>query len=244
MQESRVHIPRALPSRFVPPSGFGYPLGGLLLAMPRRFCFTPAALMGFTLRSFSSRKVSGPFPAGSTHVPFSQVGIPAPEGAGRLDRARFLGFAPSGSPKSHEHVFSTPATGCSLGFRPSRACHVRLDGNFAPSPLTRFSATALHRSDGAPEYRSASAPPRPPCGKPQGTAGTTLLGFSHRPASRTFKRAPTRVMWSPHTASHVTADCPAILGWFTALPELSGPAEVPSICAQSLKERFRFSLTY
>jgi hypothetical protein len=40
------------PARFVPPSGFGYPLGGLLPSIPCRFFFTPAALMGFTLRSF------------------------------------------------------------------------------------------------------------------------------------------------------------------------------------------------
>jgi hypothetical protein len=40
------------PARYVPPSGFGYPLGGLRPSIPCRFCFTPAALMGFTLRSF------------------------------------------------------------------------------------------------------------------------------------------------------------------------------------------------
>jgi hypothetical protein len=41
-----------LPTRYVPPSGFGYPLGGLLPSIPCRFFFTPAALMRFTLRSF------------------------------------------------------------------------------------------------------------------------------------------------------------------------------------------------
>jgi hypothetical protein len=39
-------------ARYGPPSGFGYPLDGLLPAIPCRFCFTPAALVGFTLRSF------------------------------------------------------------------------------------------------------------------------------------------------------------------------------------------------
>jgi hypothetical protein len=52
---------RVLPARYVPPSGFGYPLDGLLPPSPCRFCFTPAALMGFTLRSF-------PLPKGIRHV--------------------------------------------------------------------------------------------------------------------------------------------------------------------------------
>jgi hypothetical protein len=36
----------------VPPSGFGYPLDGLLLGEPCRPCFRSAALLGFTLWSF------------------------------------------------------------------------------------------------------------------------------------------------------------------------------------------------
>jgi len=47
-----IHRPRVLPARFVAPSGFGYPLDALLSPIPGRFYFTPAALMGFTLRSF------------------------------------------------------------------------------------------------------------------------------------------------------------------------------------------------
>jgi hypothetical protein len=49
---SEVHSTRAKPSRYVPSSGFGYPLDGLLPRIPRRFCFAPAALLGFTLRRF------------------------------------------------------------------------------------------------------------------------------------------------------------------------------------------------
>jgi hypothetical protein len=61
---SKVHLPQALPARYVPPSGFGYPLDGLLPSVPCRFCFTPAALLGFALRSCSpsrgTRHVSAP----------------------------------------------------------------------------------------------------------------------------------------------------------------------------------------
>jgi hypothetical protein len=49
------------PARYVPPSGFGYPLDGLLPRIPCRFCFAPAALLGFSLRRF-------PLPRGFTSV--------------------------------------------------------------------------------------------------------------------------------------------------------------------------------
>jgi hypothetical protein len=49
---TKVHLSRALPAHYVPPSGFGYPLGGFLPSDPCRLCFTPAALLGFALRSF------------------------------------------------------------------------------------------------------------------------------------------------------------------------------------------------
>jgi hypothetical protein len=57
LEESEVHFSRASPARYVPPSGFGYPLGGLLPRIPCRSYFVPAALLGFTLRRF-------PLPAG------------------------------------------------------------------------------------------------------------------------------------------------------------------------------------
>jgi len=50
LQEPEIHLSRVKPARHVPPSGFGYPLDGFLPRIPRRFCFTPAALLGFTLR--------------------------------------------------------------------------------------------------------------------------------------------------------------------------------------------------
>jgi hypothetical protein len=52
----RGSLDAGLPTRNVPSSGFGYPLDGLHPLIPCRFCFTPAALMGFTLRSFPLSK--------------------------------------------------------------------------------------------------------------------------------------------------------------------------------------------
>jgi len=70
-QEFEVHSLRVKPTRYVPPSGFGCPLDVLLPRIPRRFYFTPAALLGFTLRRYSSREVSGAFQPGRTHLPLT-----------------------------------------------------------------------------------------------------------------------------------------------------------------------------
>lgn len=67
----RSTLVRALPARLVTPSGFGYPLDALLSPTPGRFCFTPAALMGFTLRSFPlSKRHPSRFRPGPTRLPF------------------------------------------------------------------------------------------------------------------------------------------------------------------------------
>jgi hypothetical protein len=75
-KEPWVHLPRVLPARYVPPSGFGYPLGGLLPTVPRRFCFTPAALLGFTLRSFLLPEGIQPVSGWKAPLTVPPVGIP------------------------------------------------------------------------------------------------------------------------------------------------------------------------
>jgi hypothetical protein len=58
------------PARSVPPSGFGYPRGGLLPPRPRRPCFMPTALLGFTLRSLPLPRGIPTLAPESTHLPF------------------------------------------------------------------------------------------------------------------------------------------------------------------------------
>ena len=65
-----------LPARYVPPSGFGYPLDGFLPSIPCRFCFAPAALMGFTLRSFLLPEGIRVIAPGRTHLPFHLAVFP------------------------------------------------------------------------------------------------------------------------------------------------------------------------
>jgi hypothetical protein len=116
-----VGLPDAgMPARYVPPSGFGYPLDGFLPSIPCRFCFAPAALMGFTLRSILLPEGIRVITPGRTHLPFHLAVFPPIGSAGRPDRLRFLGFSPSDKCLAIGRGFSSPTAGSSLGYFPSR----------------------------------------------------------------------------------------------------------------------------
>jgi hypothetical protein len=183
IQESRVHFSRALPARYVPPSGFGCPHGGLLPAVPRRFCFTPAALLGFTLRSFLLSEGIQPVSGWKAPPTVSPDGIPHTEVGGRLDRPQFLGFSPSGSPWRSNVCLAHKPLDAPLGFILPGYRYGHLDPDFARSPLTRFSNPAF-AGIAAPQSFDRH-PPRPAIrmGRPHGLTKATLLGFSHRPSS-------------------------------------------------------------
>jgi hypothetical protein len=95
---SKVHWPRALPARYVPPSGFGDPLGGFLPSVPCRLCFAPAALVGFALRSFLLPQGNPGVATGKPPRTVLPAVVSAAETADRPGRPRFLGFTPSESP--------------------------------------------------------------------------------------------------------------------------------------------------
>jgi hypothetical protein len=100
LEEPQVHFSRALPARSVPPSGFAYPLDGFLPAIPCRFCFAPAALLGFTLRSFLLPEGIQPVSEWKNPHTVSPVGIPAPKAqAGSTGRGSWV-FALPGVPGS------------------------------------------------------------------------------------------------------------------------------------------------
>ena len=85
------------------------------LRVPGRFYFAPAALMGFTLRSFLLRKGIPPVSEQDNPPTVSPACIPFAEASGRLAGRSSWVFrlfkVPGGS-----HVFSTSTAGCSLGF--------------------------------------------------------------------------------------------------------------------------------
>jgi hypothetical protein len=150
-------------SCYVPPSGFGYPLDGLLLPSPHRPCFVPTALLGFTLRSI-------PLSQGIQHVstwmnPHAvlPVSTTAAEATARSIRFRLLGFYPCESPLRTGRVISTPTAGCSPGFLPFQGFPTTALIEIPPDLLSRASPSCSRRGGvaGASEYQSALAWPYP-----------------------------------------------------------------------------------
>jgi hypothetical protein len=143
-------------SRYVPPSGFGYPRDGLLPPSPGRLCFAPAALMGFTLRSVPLSKGIRASPPERTHMPFLPPVCRSREVIGRPDGLRLLGFAPFESPLRPDNAVSTLAAGCSLGFLPFQGSSTRALAEIPlQPPLTRFRALRGGNARSAPECQSA-----------------------------------------------------------------------------------------
>ena len=200
------------PARYVPSSGFGYPLDGLLPRIPCRFCFAPAALLGFSLRRF-------PLPRGFVSVSAGKdphtVGLqvtPAPKcQTGRAG----LSFWVHTSRKclATDGCLSRRSPAPPLGFTPPGPSRQSLDQDFSRSPLTRFADPAIaHRIHRRPRVsigsRLAPTELAPECTPVE----ATLLGFPHRPHPDRSNLAPPGLLSSPHAGSHIAADSPALLG--------------------------------
>jgi hypothetical protein len=107
-------------------------LAGSSLSVPCRFCFTPAALLGFALRSFllsqDIRYVSvtaGPPAVSSCRCSRRRSGGPARQAAAPGHRSRRESLAATCG-------ISTATAGCSLGVCPSRASQRRPRPGFRP----------------------------------------------------------------------------------------------------------------
>jgi len=128
----------------------------------------------------SSSKVSGAFPLGRTHIPFFLPLIPLPrQRAGPADRG-FWALTLAGVP-GNRHGISAPATGCSLGFYPSRACRPKPEPGFRPASSHTLRTCARRPMCRRPRV-SINFGLDPPAnrGKPQQAGQPTLLGFAHR----------------------------------------------------------------
>jgi hypothetical protein len=226
-EEPWVHLLRALPARYVPPSGFGYPLDGFLPTVPRRFCFTPAALLGFTLRSFLLPEGIHPVSGWKDPPTVSPVRIPTPKWR-PAGQAAVPGFRPFRESLATRHGFNTRTAGCSPGFRPSRA---------STNASARISTCLLSRASPPGLVTRASAPQsldwRPlrsnlSRGCPWGSTGTPFWGFRtglHPDSFGTYRHPGYLVHLAPRRTSLPTVRYS--LDGLVSLPELSGSAEVP-----------------
>jgi hypothetical protein len=80
------------PARSGPSSGFGYPLDGLRPSEPRRFCFAPAALLGFALRSFLLPNGSRGITTRKDPLAVSPAGFPIVRDNGPAQQAAASGY--------------------------------------------------------------------------------------------------------------------------------------------------------
>ena len=122
-------------ARFVPPSGFGYPLGGLLPPKPGRACFIPTAFLGFLPSERSPLPRWPPrFRNGRTRMPLARRDLPQANlrtGAKDTDfQALTLGRVPC-----RDRVISPPQAGGSPGILP-----------FQGSPTGRLARTSTRDS--------------------------------------------------------------------------------------------------
>jgi hypothetical protein len=133
LADSRVHLPRAIHTRYVPPSGFGYPLDGLRPSNPCQPCFMPAALLGFALRSFPlSQGTRASPPAVDPHA-VSPADATNAETSGRLRRPRLLGFDPYESPWPVDTGLGCRPLAAPVGFALSGFCRRDPWSSFRPT---------------------------------------------------------------------------------------------------------------
>jgi len=185
-----------------PPAGFGYPLGGFIPPTPGRFCFAPAALMGFALRSmFLPERYPRRFRLDEPTYRFAHRFTRRKRRAGPRGRGSWA-FTRPRVPRGRR-VISAPSAGSSLGLDPSKACRSRSSPNlslgFDRRPLARFADPGL---------RAAQRVARPRSGRNRShgtpwTAATAFVGFLHRYALRSFRNWPRRAMCSPCAAPRV-----------------------------------------
>jgi hypothetical protein len=86
------------------------------LRNPCRFCFAPAALLGFALRSFLLPRDIRSFPTGRTHLPFLSSVYPHTRVQGPARRAAVPGFAPRESPLAASMCLAGQPLDTPLGF--------------------------------------------------------------------------------------------------------------------------------
>ena len=163
------------PAHHVPPSGFGYPHDGLLPSKPCRFCFAPAALLGFALRSFLLAAGNRAVSDSEEPTYRSLVCIPLHRSAGAGSTSRgFWALTQPASPWRSDVCLVRRLLVAPLGFTLPRSSQ-KPGSEFLPISSHVLLRHDLRRTDGTSESRSASASSHPP-------ARTSRSGKDEKPS--------------------------------------------------------------
>jgi len=203
---TKVHCTRVLPARYVPPSGFGYPLGGLLPSKPRRLSFAPAALLGSPLRSFLLSRGARVFPPKRTHIPFCPAVSPPRLSVGPARWVAVSELWPSRKSLAPRHVFSTIGAGYSLGGLPFQGTLATALPGFRRGSSRLLSAVQPVSRTLPATQSIGRLPPGFIRDQQEPVADeTTLLGFLRRHHPEHLISGHLRAMGSPCTALNITA---------------------------------------
>jgi len=140
--------------RYVPPSGFGCPLGGLLPSIPGRLCFAPAALVGFTLRSFLlSHGFRKRFRSEQPTCRFFPPVTPAAKAEGRPGRTAAPGSYLARIPCDRRVISTAARRMLPWVFSLLGLLSEGLGRDFARPPLTRLAKFVSRRTQNRPRRR-------------------------------------------------------------------------------------------
>jgi len=141
--------------RYVPSSGFGYPLDGLLLPNPRRPCFVPTALLGFTLRSFLLLQGIRDVSIRMNPPAVSASGIAAAEATARSKLVSAPGLLPLPRvPCEADVCLARRSPDAPLGFRPFQGFHTTALIEIPPDLLSHASPIPLPKEQVWPASQS------------------------------------------------------------------------------------------
>jgi hypothetical protein len=199
-------------ARYVPPTGFGYPHGGLRPPSPCRFCFTPAALVGFTLRSFLLTQGAGCVSASDGPAYRFSRRCSRRRSIGPARRAAVSGIWPLRESLADVRELTRRRLAAPMGLALLGYSGSDLARDFARTPPARFAPSAFRPPPRAPRSFDQPSPDsaRRPASRSDGQNSPFRVPAPAR--LRTLKRGFTLAMCSPCAASRVTANCPTRFG--------------------------------
>jgi hypothetical protein len=161
MQDSAIHCSRGFQAHYGPRAGFDYPLRGFRPSNPGRLYFTPAALVGFALRSVLLRRGRRCVSARPDPLAVCSVGKRSARGGGPARRAAASGVFPASKSLAVGEWLTRRRPDAPLGFSLARYPGHHLRRSFLRRPPVRFAVAEPCDAApaGASEYLSTMTSP-------------------------------------------------------------------------------------